>query len=44
MFSNHAENEILKEAKIKYLTVWNKAEQEKAKVKNSKNKNYLKYM
>lgn len=32
-----SENETLKEAKKKYMIMWNKAEQEKTKIKNSRN-------
>ena len=32
-----SENETLKEAKTKYMMMWNKAEQEKIKIKNSRN-------
>ena len=32
-----SENDTLKEAKTKYMMMWNKAEQEKTKIKNSRN-------
>jgi len=33
----NSENETLKETKTKYMMMWNRAEQENIKIKNSKN-------